>query len=120
MSFSDQWPDRVTHYRIASDSKGEFIIPQKDHFDGNGFYAGRMEKDLEHLYIFGWTPTKVMYSDSENYDWAGNLVVHQLKQDENGELHPVPIDNVIEKIKKDTKIKLIEYTKTINKNKNTY
>ena len=86
MSFSDQWPDRVTHYRIASDSKGEFIIPQKDHFDGNGFYAGRMEKDLEHLYIFGWTPTKVMYSDSENYDWAGNLVVHQLKQDENGEL----------------------------------
>ena len=42
-----------------------------------------------------------MYSDSENYDWAGNLVVHQLKQDENGELHPVPIDNVIEKIKKD-------------------
>ena len=58
-----------------------------------------------------------MYSDSENYDWAGNLVVHQLKQDENGELHPVPIDNVIEKIKKDTKIKLIEYTKTINKNK---
>ena len=28
-----------------------------------------------------------MYSDSENYDWAGNLVVHQLKQDENGELH---------------------------------
>ena len=56
MSFSDQWPDRVTHYRIASDSKGEFIIPQKDHFDGNGFY----------------------------------------------------------------KIKLIEYTKTINKNKNTY
>ena len=61
-----------------------------------------------------------MYSDSENYDWAGNLVVHQLKQDENGELHPVPIDNVIEKIKKDTKIKLIEYTKTINKNKNTY
>ena len=40
--------------------------------------------------------------------------------DENGELHPVPIDNVIEKIKKDTKIKLIEYTKTINKNKNTY
>ena len=70
MSFSDQWPDRVTHYRIASDSKGEFIIPQKDHFDGNGFYAGRMEKDLEHLYIFGWTLTKVMYSDSENYDWA--------------------------------------------------
>ena len=62
MSFSDQWPDRVTHYRIASDSKGEFIIPQKDHFDGNGFYAGRIEKDLEHLYIFGWTPTKVMYS----------------------------------------------------------
>ena len=45
-----------------------------------------------------------MYSDSENYDWAGNLVVHQLKQDENGELHPVPIDNVIEKKKKETKI----------------
>lgn len=120
LSFSDQWPDRVTHYRIASDSKGEFIMPQKDHFDGNGFYAGRIEKDLENLYIFGWTPTKVMYSDLEYYDWAGNLVVHQLRQDENGELYPIPIDTVIEKIKKDTKINPIEYTETIIKNKNTY
>lgn len=120
LSFSDQWPNRVTHYRIASDSKGEFNILEMDHFDGKGFYAGRMEKDSENLYIFGWTPTKEMYSDLENYDWAGNLVVHQLMQGKNGELYPVPIYNVIEKIKKDTKINLIEHSETVIKNNDTY
>ena len=84
------------------------------------FYAGRMEKDSENLYIFGWTPTKVMYNDFENYDWAGNLVVHQLKQRENGELYPVPVQSVVDKISNDIKNNPLSYTETIRRKKNTY
>lgn len=120
LSFSDQWPERVTHYRIANDSKGEFTIPEQDYFDGNGFYAGRMEKDSKNLYMFGWTPTKVMYNDLENYDWAGNLVVHQLEQKENGELYPVPVQSIVDKVSNDIKNNPISYTETIKRKKNTY
>ena len=120
LSFSDQWPDRVVHYRIADDSKGPFTIPAQDYFDGNGFYAGRMEKDSENLYMFGWTPTKEMYVDSGNYDWAGNLVVHQLKQKENGELYPVPVEDIVNKFDKETKLKPLTQSQTIEKNKNKY
>lgn len=120
ISFSDQWPDRVVHYRIANDSKGPFKIPEQDYFDGNGFYAGRMEQDSENLYMFGWTPTKVMYTDLEAYDWAGNLVVHQLKQRENGELYPVPVESVVNKINRNVKLNPLSQTETIEKLKNTY
>lgn len=120
LSFSDQWPERVVHYRIAKDSKGLFEIPKQDHFDGNGFYAGRLEKDSENLYIFGWTPTKTMYSDSGDYDWAGNLVVHQLKQKDNGELYPVPVKSVVDMLDKDKKIKMVEKSDTVVKSKNKY
>lgn len=120
LSFSDQWPDRVVHYRIAKDSKGPFSIPEQDNFDGNGFYAGRMEKDDKNLYIFGWTPTKVMYMDEGEYDWGGNLVVHQLVQKENGELEPIPVKSVIDKIDNDIKITPLSHTETIEKTKNNY
>ncbi|KLE16238.1 glycoside hydrolase family 32 protein [Clostridium sp. C8] len=120
LSFSDQWPDRVVHYRTAKDSKGPFVIPEQDYFDGNGFYAGRMEKDSENLYMFGWTPTKEMYIDSGKYDWAGNLVVHQLKQKETGELYPVPVEDVVKKFSKGTKLNPLAQTETIEKAKNKY
>lgn len=120
ISFSEQEPNRVVHYRMANDSKGPFTIPKQDYFDGNGFYAGRMEQDSENLYMFGWTPTKEMYTDSEAYDWAGNLVVHQLKQKENGELYPVPVEDVVNKINKETKLKPLTQTETIEKAKNKY
>ena len=120
LSFSDQWPDRVVHYRMATDSKGPFTKPEKDHFDGNGFYAGRMEKDDENLYMFGWTPTKVRYSDNEDYDWGGNLVVHQLMQKDNGELYPVPVTSVVDSFSKAKNIAPLLQTETILKDKDTY
>lgn len=88
LTFSDQWPDRVVHYRIARKSDGNFKKPELDHFDGSGYYAGRLEKDQDNLYMFGWVPTRTGYDDMQNYDWAGNLVVHQLNQREGGELFP--------------------------------
>lgn len=79
-----------------------------------------MEQDSENLYMFGWTPTKVMYTDWESYDWAGNLVVHQLKQRENGELYPLPVESVVNKINKNVKLTPVFKTETIKNLKNTY
>lgn len=46
-----------------------------------GFFAGRpVLIDNDRLLIFGWAPTKGLY-DSTNPDWAGNLIVTELKQD---------------------------------------
>jgi beta-fructofuranosidase len=120
LSFSDQWPDRVVHYRIADNSKGPFTKPKLDHFDGNGFYAGRLEKDKDNLYLFGWTPTKDGYDDTKNYNWAGNLVVHQLKQKKNGELYPVPVERVVKEVNNHTNLVPINQSKTVTATKNHY
>ncbi len=89
LSFSDQWPNRLVHYRIADNFGGPFKIPERDIFDCNGFYAGRMETDGEKLYIVGWNGTKKSHTDSEDYDWGGNMVTHLLMQHEDGTLSPV-------------------------------
>jgi len=120
LTFSDQWPKRVVHYRIAKDSKGTFKKPTVDYFDGNGFYAGRMEKDSENLYMFGWTPTKKKYDDAYDYNWAGNLVVHQIKQKENGELYPTPIKQVVNKISNKVELKPLTKTKEIKVSQGNY
>ena len=70
--------------------------------------------------MFGWTPTKEEYVDSGKYDWAGNLVVHQLKQKETGELYPVPVEDVVKKISKEVKLNPLAQTETIEKEKNKY
>ncbi len=89
LSFSDQWPHRLVHYRIADNMYGPFTVPAQDIFDCNGFYAGRMETDGDKLYVVGWNGTKKSHSDSEDYDWGGNMVAHLLEQHEDGTLTPV-------------------------------
>ena len=89
LSFSDQWPHRLVHYRIADNMNGPFTKPEQDIFDCNGFYAGRMETDGDRLYVVGWNGTKKSHSDSEDYDWGGNMVAHLLEQHEDGTLTPV-------------------------------
>ncbi len=120
LSFSDQWPDRVVHYRVSDDIDGDFEKPEVDYFDDNGFYAGRMETDGENLYVVGWNPTKASHSDLEDYDWAGNLVVHQLIQREDGSLYPVVVESVEEAMDNEITLKPIKMTESIKKEKEEY
>ena len=101
LAFSDQWPDRVTHYRVADSLDGPFEKPSNiDHWDSNAFYAGQIQKDTEgNLYVFAWIPTKENHDDNKPYNWAGNLAIHQLVQDENGHLQaqlPLSIKSFLE------------------------
>ena len=80
LAFSDQWDQRVVHYRVSDSLDQPFkkLAEGLDHVDGAGFYAGRLETDGNNLYLVGWIPTKDQHDDRFNYNWAGNLAVHQL------------------------------------------
>ncbi|MDT8719206.1 DUF4975 domain-containing protein [Clostridium sp. 19966] len=86
-----------TYYRMSKSPEGPWISPKVDTFDGRAFYAGKTGFDGQNTYIFGWNPTKtdnIFHWNPEGYkgndyntwDWGGNLVVHQLVQEADGEL----------------------------------
>jgi len=79
--------ERVVHYRYTDDLSKGFTIPERDHLDGWGFYAGRLEKiDDNRMILAGWNATKTLDRDYGEYMWGGHLVVHEVVQKENGEL----------------------------------
>lgn len=91
LSYSEQEPNRIVKYLVSESPSGPFRSFDINYFDGTGFYAGRIEKLREKLYIVGWTPSKANGMDSGSIDWAGNLVAHGLRQDSNGQLFTVSI-----------------------------
>ena len=94
LTFSEQGTHRVTHYRYKKNLSDEWIIPEVDYFDGEGLYAARLEKGFDKLLIYGWCGTKDSHKDSSNFNWAGNLVTHELVQQENGELRVKMVDEI--------------------------
>lgn len=89
LSFSDQWPLRLTQYRVADKPEGPWRKLDHYVFDGAGLYAGKLVMKDNRLFVFGWIPTKGGNSDSGNIDWAGNLVGHELTSGANGQLNSV-------------------------------
>lgn len=120
LSFSDQWPDRVVHYRIADSINGPFVKPEQDTVDGNGFYAGRMETDGENLYIVGWNATKVGHDDYNDYDWAGNMIIHQLKQQPDGTLKPIVNEKIVETLNHQLPLVPVAMTQDVQAEGNNY
>lgn len=122
LSFSDQWPDKQWHYRVSDSMTGPFEIPEQDVVDcnENAFYAGRLETDGENLYVFGWNATKDKHFDDAAYTWAGNLVVHQLVQAENGDLFPILNTSVKEKMNHELPLSPTKMTETIRQEDNTF
>ncbi|CNC54676.1 family 43 glycosylhydrolase [Yersinia intermedia] len=89
LSFSDQWPLRLTQYRVADNPDGPWRKLDNYVVDGSGFYAGKLAIKDDRLFVFGWIPTKAGNSDRGNIDWAGNLVAHELTADAQGQLNSV-------------------------------
>ncbi len=98
LSYSEQGNHRVTHYRYKKNINDSWIKPEVYYLDGEGLYAGRMEKGFGNLYLFGWCGTRDGGFDNLGFDWGGNLVAHQLVQLDNGELRPKMINQIDEKI----------------------
>lgn len=120
LTFSDQWPDRVVHIRVSDSINGPFTKPARETLDGNGFYAGRLETDGTNLYAVGWNGTKIGHDDENDYDWAGNMVVHQLAQNSDGSLRIVVNDKVKEKLSHKISQEPVKMTKTVTQSKDKF
>ncbi len=95
--FSDNSVEDETHYRIATSSEGPWTKPDNDIFDGKYMYASKVAMGNDHTYLFGWVPYKSGLNDFGDRRWGGNLVVHELVQNEDGNLKtklPKKIANV--------------------------
>ena len=75
-----------TRYRMSHSLRGPWLTPKRDDFDGHAFYAAKTASDGQKRFIFGWNPTRQGAKDNGSWDWGGNLVVHEIHQNEDGEL----------------------------------
>lgn len=75
----------------------QWQIPKNHRLDARAFYAAKTAGDGKDRYLFGWNPTKeenifgfwpdkLEAQDYRTWDWGGNMVVHQLQQQLDGDL----------------------------------
>jgi beta-fructofuranosidase len=84
--FSEFSESNQTRYRMSRNISGPWITPNVDTFDTRAFYAGKTATDGKKRFLFGWNPLRAGARDSGDWEWGGNLVVHQLVQEATGEL----------------------------------
>ena len=86
--------DCVTYYAIGESMNGPFTAPEDNILDGKGlldgygfvFYAAKTAQMNGNTYLCGWLGRLGTASDSGIYQWAGNVVNHQLVKREDGTL----------------------------------
>lgn len=81
--FSDEFRTRYVRSRSLY---GPWEAPKDDVFDSRAFYAAKTAYDGETRYLFGWNPTRESNRDDGPFQWGGDMIVHELWQDEAGEL----------------------------------
>ncbi len=69
---------QVTHYRISKSLQGPWLAPTNDTFDGRAFYAAKTAGDGRRRFVFGWNPTREQERDDGQWQWGGDMVVHEL------------------------------------------
>jgi len=86
--------DCVTYYAIGESMNGPFAAPEDNILDGQGqmegngfvFYAAKTAELGGSTYLCGWLGRAALSADSGIYQWAGNVLNHQLVQHEDGSL----------------------------------
>ncbi|MBR2796900.1 MAG: hypothetical protein IKE17_04035 [Clostridia bacterium] len=86
--------DCVTYYAIGESMNGPFAAPEDNILDGQGlmegngfvFYAAKTARWNGNTYLCGWLGRAGLSADSGIYQWAGNVLNHQLVQREDGTL----------------------------------
>lgn len=85
--YSEFSESHFTRYRMSRSLEGPWLAPANDTFDVRTFYAAKTASDGQRRFAFGWNPTRDRPSDSEgNWQWGGNLVVHEIIQEPDGAL----------------------------------
>ena len=86
--------DCVTYYAIGESMNGPFSAPEDNILDGQGlmegngfvFYAAKTAQWNGNTYLCGWLGRAGLSADSGIYQWAGNVLNHQLVQHEDSSL----------------------------------
>ena len=86
--------DCVTYYAMSKSMYGPFYAPSDNILDGRGtmegsgfvFYAAKTAEIGDEVYLCGWLGRAGVSGDSGIYQWAGNVMNHQLVQLEDGKL----------------------------------
>ena len=113
--YSNANQNKKTHYVKSRSIRGPWTIPEDDTLDSFLFYAGRTATDGTNTYVAAWNADRTgadlscrfglrdivksdmqTYADFSPFGYAGNLVVHRLQQDTEGNLMTVPIPSVME------------------------
>ena len=86
--------DCVTYYAMSDSMEGPFVSPRDNILDGKGttegngfvFYAAKTAEMNDTTYLCGWIGRAGLSADSGIYQWAGNVMIHELVQHEDGTL----------------------------------
>jgi len=80
--------DNVSYYAKSDSMTGPFTAPEDNVLDGNGFifYAAKGAELNGTPYLCGWLGRAGLSVDSGLYQWAGNVLNHQLTQNADGTL----------------------------------
>lgn len=84
--FSEFTDKYVTTYRMAKSPYGPWISPAVNTFDGHAFYAAKSVSDGNRRILFGWNPIKNHEKDHDFWQWGGNIIPHELRQNPDGTL----------------------------------
>lgn len=102
--FSEFSDKGATHYRTSKSLEGPWSKPQQDLFDGKGFYAAKSATLGDRRFLFGWVPTRQNGKDFMKWDWAGNMVSHELVRKNDGTLSVKVPDEVAGLFSKEVKL----------------
>jgi len=108
----------ATVYRMSKSIDGPYIIPKKETFDTRGFYAGKTVENNGKRYLVGWCATKEAHyykdwnpkysgNDYNVFDWAGNVIVHEISQAEDGTLNVKIPESVYNTFNKTVKLEMM-------------
>jgi beta-fructofuranosidase len=83
--FSDR---SATRYRMSRSLEGPWLAADNDALDCRAWYAAKTAGDPagRERFAFGWLSTRDKDADEGNWQWGGNLVVHQVRQRPDGSL----------------------------------
>lgn len=84
--FSEFSEGLQTRYRMSRSIHGPWLTPDLDTFDTRALYAAKSCSDGQRRMLLGWNPTRAARKDEGNWEWGGNLAVHQLHQERDGSL----------------------------------
>ena len=89
----------VTHYRMSRSLAGPWLAPANDTFDGRAYYAAKTAGDEgaqgNRRFVFGWLPTRDREKDDGWWQWGGDLVVHETRQNPDGTLRVLAPQSVL-------------------------